>query len=227
MLFSIFLFYILLGEESMKEIFYKLALERLPVAFAYYKFFLNNEGEVYNYIYIQVNHAFTKMVGLKREQIIGRKATEIFTSMEQKRAFSNIFKNIMLKDRSQESEPYLEFCGHHYRIQAILVEGNYFAVCFFDITKEKQQRDECEEVLGALQDNELMLDDIIKNLPLALHIISLDGKILLSNEAAQRLFEINEEFINKASSSSFWVNEEDRLCFINDVMKKGIVKECK
>jgi len=45
--------------------------------FAYHKIILNSDGKPIDYIFIEINKAFEKLTGLKREEVIGKKVTEV------------------------------------------------------------------------------------------------------------------------------------------------------
>jgi len=56
---------------------HRLLIENLPDAFAYHKFIADSSGNPVDYIFLDVNPAFEQMTGLSREQVTGKKTTEL------------------------------------------------------------------------------------------------------------------------------------------------------
>ena len=53
-------------------------------SFIYARIFYDEKGQPVDFVYLDVNHAFEKFVGLKKESIIGKKSTEIGTVNRQR-----------------------------------------------------------------------------------------------------------------------------------------------
>ncbi len=54
-----------------------LLVENMPDAFAYHQIVVDSDGNPVDYIFLGVNAAFETMTGLKKDDIIGKKVTEV------------------------------------------------------------------------------------------------------------------------------------------------------
>ncbi|NLA27431.1 MAG: PAS domain S-box protein, partial [Firmicutes bacterium] len=61
---------------------FSLLLKNMPGAYAHHRIILDNEGDPVDCVFLHVNPTFENMIGLKKEKIIGRKATEIITKLD-------------------------------------------------------------------------------------------------------------------------------------------------
>ena len=57
---------------------YRLLIENLPDAFAYNQIVLDSIGNRVDYIFLDVNPAFEEMMGMAKEQLIGKIITRFF-----------------------------------------------------------------------------------------------------------------------------------------------------
>ncbi|WP_175562041.1 PAS domain S-box protein [Anaerocolumna xylanovorans] len=210
----------------MEDVFYKLIMKNSPMAFAYHKILLDESGEPCDYVFLEVNHAFEEMTGLNGKQIIGKRVTEVIPGIREEE-FDCVaaYGLTALQGGRAEYEQYSDILGRWYRIQVYSPERYYFAVNFLDVTKEKQQAAESEELLKQLQEKELQFHSIIDRLPFSLCINRLNGIILYINTAGKELFQIEGESIHEKSTLLFWVNKKDRLQFIHALEEKGMVKD--
>jgi PAS domain-containing protein len=56
---------------------FNMFVERMMDGFAYHKIIVDKSGKSVDYVFLEVNGAFERMTGLKREKIIGKKVTEV------------------------------------------------------------------------------------------------------------------------------------------------------
>ncbi len=59
------------GDRKQFDMFF----DRMLDGFAYHKIVVDKAGKPIDYVFLEVNHVFEKMTGLKRENIIGKKVT--------------------------------------------------------------------------------------------------------------------------------------------------------
>jgi hypothetical protein len=126
---------------------YRLLIETLPDAFAYHKIIADNNGVVVDYIFINVNIAFTEMFKLSKDKVIGKRITEVYPNVKES-SFDWIgtFGKVALSGKNIHFEHFYEPLDRWYDITAYSDSPGYFAVVFRDITDKKQ--------LGKLENKE-------------------------------------------------------------------------
>ena len=174
--------------------------------------------------FLHVNEAFEKIMGIKRDSIVGSRASQVALKFGQEKFdFVSSYKSILLSKSQVEYESYFASIDTWYRIYIFSTEPNCFVVKFLNITIEKQMMIKFENLMGIYTEKELTFYNIVENLPFSLSIIALDGTILFANEKGCKLFEISS-IGKKSNSLSFWVNNKDRKSFIRAVEKNKVVK---
>lgn len=109
------------------------------VAYAYHRIIVDKDGKPIDYEYIDVNCAFEKFTGLKREKVINNTVKNLIPEID-KDSFNWIefFGNIALKGGSDEIEQYSEKLGRWYKVYIYSDKPMHFTVSFIDITKQKE-----------------------------------------------------------------------------------------
>jgi PAS domain S-box-containing protein len=123
-------------------------IETLPTAFSRHQVVLGDDGSISDYIFLQVNTAFEQMTGLKRDQVIGKKVTEVLPDIE-KGEFDwiGICGKVALDGTSLNFEQYSEPLKRWYAVQAYSDEPGYFSTIFNEITAVKQKTSTIRELL--------------------------------------------------------------------------------
>jgi len=115
-------------------------LRQTPMGFAYHKVLLNDEGEVIDFIFLDINPAFQEMLGLTKENILGKRATEIMpksTSFE----WVDFYYKATLTGEKQSFTQYIEPLQRWYKITAFAPEKGYFITLFQEFASEKERID--------------------------------------------------------------------------------------
>ncbi len=166
---------------------YHLLIENLPDAFAYHQVVTAEDGTPVDYIFLEANAAFEEMTGLKREQIIGNKVTEVLPGIE-KSEFDWIgtYGQVALSGETTCFESFSEPLGRWYEVGAYSEETGFFATVFRDISKQKQAEDD-------LRKTQFTVDKS----PLSVFWISPEGKFIYVNEtAAKKLGYLKDELLS-------------------------------
>jgi diguanylate cyclase (GGDEF)-like protein/PAS domain S-box-containing protein len=210
----------------MKTESYSMILKNSPMAFAYHKIVLNSSEEPCDYIFLEVNPAFEEMTGLRGEDILGKRVTEVISGIRNEPFdFVAVYGATALQGGTAEYEQYSHGLKRWYRIQVYSHEKYYFAVNFLDITKEKQQLTERESLMEQLKENELQFQRLIDNLPFSLIISRSDGTILYTNATGIKLFEMSGEVTNRKSTIPFWLDIRDRESFLQAIEEQEQIQD--
>ena len=133
--------------------------DRMLDGFAYHKIVVDKAGKPVDYVFLEVNHAFEKMTGLKRERIIGKKVTEVLPGIEKDPAdWIGVYGHVALTGEPAQFENYNEALGKWFKVMAYCPEKGHFVALFEDITLRKK----AEEALKASEEK---ANDLIKHAP--------------------------------------------------------------
>lgn len=113
-------------------------IETLPHAFARHRVVTGKNGKPVDYIFLQVNSAFEKMTGLNRNDIQGKKVTQVFPGIEnEKFDWINNCGAIALEGGRLSFEVFFEPLQRWYEVQAYSDETGYFTTVFNEIKDSK------------------------------------------------------------------------------------------
>ncbi len=127
------------GDRKQFDMFF----DRMLDGFAYHKIVVDKAGKPVDYVFLEVNHAFEKMTGLKRERIIGKRATEVLPGFEKDPAdLIGVYGRVALTGEPVQFETCIESLNKWFRVSTYCSEKGYFVTLVEDITERRQQ--ECE-----------------------------------------------------------------------------------
>lgn len=102
---------------------------------------VDGRGDPVDYKFLRINTMFKTYTGLKEEDLIGKKATEVFSKIGEV-LFLKEYSQVVLTGQPITFEHYFEQLQCHYRINAYPMGKSRFATAFTDITKEKRDEEE-------------------------------------------------------------------------------------
>jgi len=125
--------------------------------FAFHKIITDEKGKPVDYIFLEINKASEQLTGLKRDDIIGKKVTEVHPGIEDM-AFDWIgtYGNVALTGKPIQFEEYFEPQQHWYFISAYCPFEMHFAVTFEDITEQKRAETSRKKLESQLQQAQKM-----------------------------------------------------------------------
>lgn len=104
----------------------------------------DDTGNPIDYLILDVNPAFEKITGLKKENIIGKKATEIYKIT--KAPYLDIYYKVAINGNPTRFEVDYEPMGKSFSISAFSPEKNKFATVFEDITERKKAEQSLKKI---------------------------------------------------------------------------------
>ena len=127
-------------------------LKHLPEAYAYHQVITDEAGEPVDFVYLQANPAFEVMTGLKAEDIMGKRVTEVLPGIESGDFdWIGTFGQVALTGESCQVEQYSKPLNRWYNVTCFSDKKGYFAVFFHDITRQKQERHKLEKLVESAQ----------------------------------------------------------------------------
>ncbi|MBN2803912.1 MAG: PAS domain S-box protein [Deltaproteobacteria bacterium] len=122
------------SEEKYRKLF-----ENMPDAFAMHRLIVDDSGKPVDYIFLEVNSAFEKLTGLKKDDIIGKKVTEAIPGIENDNAdWINQYFKVAQNSNSIHFEQFAAALNKWFSITAYSPSKMEFVTVFQDITEQKQ-----------------------------------------------------------------------------------------
>lgn len=160
----------LLISESEKQ--YRSLFDNMHDSFALHEIVINKENEPVDYTFIEVNDAFEKQTGLKRENIIGHKVTDILPGIENDpTGWIQLYGKVALTGESVRFESFAKPIGKWYNINAYCPKKGFFATIFEDITQRKLAEEQIRKLSTAVEQS-----------PVSVVITDTDGNIEYGNQ---------------------------------------------
>jgi PAS domain S-box-containing protein len=154
---------------------YRLLFQNMTEGFALYELLYNEQGEPADWRILEVNDAYTRHTGLAREQIAGRRISELFPPSIPE--YLPRFAQVVDTQTPSDFETYAKAVGRYQRVVTFPAGGHRFASTIEDITERKH----AEEALRA---SEVKFATVFQSSPDAIGIFrAADGTLLDVNEA--------------------------------------------
>jgi PAS domain S-box-containing protein len=117
---------------------YRRLFDFMPGGIARHKIVVDEKGKPIDYIFLEVNQAFEKLTGLKREDIIGKRVTEAIPDISNfEFDWISTYGEVALTGEPKRFEQYMEPLRRWYAISAYSIERGYFITAFTEITERK------------------------------------------------------------------------------------------
>ncbi len=121
-------------------------------AFAYCKIITDKQGKPVDWVYLEINSAYEKTLALKRENIIGKKASEIFPDITKDTAnWIGKYGYVALNCQPIMFENFREAQKKWYSVSSYCPKKGYFVAFLEDITERKELQQKLEEYAKQLE----------------------------------------------------------------------------
>lgn len=127
-----------LDEEKLRasEKRYRDLFDSMNSGFALHEIICDAGGHPIDYIFLDVNRAFETLLGIRREDTIGRSARALFPGLEPE--WIERYGRIALGAKSESFEAHVASLGRQFAITAYSPRPRQFATTFTDITDQKK-----------------------------------------------------------------------------------------
>jgi len=129
---------------------------------ALHEIIYNSTHEAVDYIITDINQAYEKILGLKRNEVVGKKASELYGTGNP--PYMEIYVTVAEKCEPKEFETYFEPMDKYFRISVVSPEKGKFATVFEDITERKKSEMRRQELLENEQELTQELQKLYKEL---------------------------------------------------------------
>jgi PAS domain S-box-containing protein len=192
---------------------FEMFFDKMLDGFAYHKIVVDKAGKPVDYVFLEVNHAFERMTGLKRERIIGKRVTEALPGIEKDPSdWIGVYGHVALTGEPVQFENHAESLGKWFRVSAYCPEKGHFVALLEDITERKKTED-------ALRVSEEKANALIKYAPTGIYEIDYRvPKFKSVNDAMSSILGYSREEL-LAMSPFDLLDDESRVRFRERIMK--------
>ncbi len=153
---------------------YRAMFDHAAEGIALHRLVRDASGQVIDYVITGVNPQYEAIVGLNRDQVVGRKGSEIYGVAPA--PYLAEFSSAPLTGKPLRFETYFAPMDKHFSISVAPLGPDGFATIFFDVTETKRSQEK-QETLSALVESSSAFTGLA----------TLDGGVFYLNEAARRL----------------------------------------
>lgn len=203
------------------ELDFRLLFEHMQNGFALHKIITNESNEPVDYIFLDVNNAFERLTGLKKDQAIGEKVTEVIPGIENE-TFQWIRKygDVALKGKELRFEQHAENLNRWFSVYAYSPKKGYFVTIFEDISEKKNHEKKILE-------SEKSIRRVIEASPDSIVVTDLNGNIVECNQATLEVFGYSskEDLIGR-NTFDFFMKEDQKRAIENlkRTLSEGSIK---
>ena len=171
--------------QRMSEEKYRLLFDRMLNGYAVHEVICDDSGRPVDYRFLEVNAAFEKLTGLRREELIGRRVRELMPHTEE--IWIEKFGAVALSEQPDDFEGFCQPLSKWLKVAAYSPKPGQFAVTFSDITKRKLAEQ-------ALRESEERAHQIFNQNDDGVILFKMDTfEIIDANPAALELYGISRE----------------------------------
>jgi signal transduction histidine kinase/ActR/RegA family two-component response regulator/HAMP domain-containing protein len=133
-----------LSEERFHALF-----DNMGEGVALHRLLYRQDGGPDNYLLVDVNQSYQSILGLSREQVLGRLATELYPGEEP--PFLERFAEVVATGCSCSFDAYFAPLDRHFSISACRIGADGFATIFSDITAKKWHEETLRNTMAQLK----------------------------------------------------------------------------
>ena len=169
---------------------------------ALHEIIFNSKHEPVDYVVTDVNNSYETMVGLSKEEVIGKRASKLYGTNEP--PYLKLYARVAETGVSEKFKTYFEPLNKHFRISVVSPEKNKFATVFEDISARIEYERRLHEsekkyrtIVNNLQDGFLRADindNIIMVSPSTAKMYSFSSSEAMTWIKTKTLFKESEEF---------------------------------
>ena len=208
-------------EISKSEEKYRSLFENMLNGFAYCKILVDEDNQTIDFVHLEVNNAWERLIGLKREDVVGKKVTEAIPGIKESETdLISIYGKVALTGEEVKFDLYFEPLERWFTISVYSPQKGYFVAVFEDITERKR----AEETLWESEEKYRTLTENV-NVGVYRNTVGPKGKFIEANPAIVKMFgyRSKKEFLAR-NVADLYQNSEDRGKFNEKMLKDGFVE---
>lgn len=187
-----------LAEQALRESEerYHSLFEGMTEGFAIHEMIFDENGKPCDYLFLDINPAFERLTGLKRDLVIGKTFHEVLPGEGD--GWVKKYGKVIRTGEPIQFDEYSPTLNRHYEGFAYKCAPKQFATIFLDTTDRKRMEDE-------LRINLTKYSMLFETLPLGVTVTDQNGQILEFNQEATRLLGLSgEEHVGRLIQGEEW-----------------------
>jgi PAS domain S-box-containing protein len=152
-------------EEALKksEAEYSSLFANMIDGFAYCQMIFDDAGKPVDFVYLQINDAFEKITGLKRDLVVGKKVTKAIPGIKAANPeLFEIYGRVALTGQIEKFDVFFKPLSLWLSVSVYCPAKGYFAAVFEDITERKKIEQELSITLAESQLRESEISALLK-----------------------------------------------------------------
>jgi two-component system, cell cycle sensor histidine kinase and response regulator CckA len=212
------------AEEALQksEARYRSLIENMDNGFADHRIIVDEGGKPIDWVYLEINDAYERMIGVTPEQVIGKRESELVpTIRDEKFDWIGIYGKVALEGKPTHFEAFSEALGKWFSVSVYSHTPGYFVTNFSDITERKRTEE-------SLLKSEEFFRTVIEHSYDAITMIASDGTILYDSPSLLRVLGYADEERIGRKVFEFAIPEERHameLAFAEFARKPGSTME--
>ncbi|OGW76179.1 MAG: hypothetical protein A2Z72_00705 [Omnitrophica bacterium RBG_13_46_9] len=135
------------GEAKYQSVF-----KNMSGGVAYHKILTDKDGKPVDYIFLEVNRAFEKLIGFEREKVITKRVTQILPWVKDTMFdWVNFYGKVASTGKEIKFEQYLKNMDRWYAVSAFSPKKGYFITIYNDITELKKAESSLRKAYDTLK----------------------------------------------------------------------------
>lgn len=182
------------------EIKYRALFENMIDGLAYCQMIFDSEKHPVDFVYLEVNNSFEKLMGLKGGGL-GKRVTEVIPGIKESNPeLFEICGRVSLTSRPERFEIYVKPLSRWFLISVHSSRKEYFTAVFQNITDQKQTEKKLEDakiaahnVFADLDEEKAKKEAILASIADGIIALDKSGKVILINETAEKMLGYTSE----------------------------------
>lgn len=150
-------------------------LQQSPFGYAYHKIIFDDDGNPQDFLYVDVNKAFFNMVSIEENNIIGKKASEVFPDVNMP-YWLDVYTKVESNLQEYEFTFYNEKIDKWIKIRAFSPRKGYYAAIAQDVTQENKHIELLNDQRQRIIELNIELETIFNTTQDAMFLVEVDGQ---------------------------------------------------